>query len=332
MSKEYNQNDAISLSATPLSVIGDFAWDVMIRTNSELLTGGDTFGDVVLAPGGSAANVSVWAARCGLETNFIGKIGRDRLGDLAKEDLQGEGVRAFFIETDSHLTASVAVWIDHKGERSMVSGQGADFYLLASELPRAILRQSEHLHLTAWSFFTDPPRSALQEAAHYAKQNGATLSLDPASFQLIGEMGIKRFVESTKDLDIDIFFPNYQEGQAISEESEPKKIAEKLSELYPTALIVLKLDAKGAFLYKQDAVGDQSDLSNGIRIPASDSHLIDATGAGDSFAGSFLAKYLQGASAKEAAIFATQVSGWVIEHLGARPKADVKLNELLSTM
>ncbi len=329
MNEKNIQNDRISLSATPLSVIGDFAWDVMIRTNSELLTGGDTFGDVVLAPGGSAANVSVWAARCGLETNFIGKIGRDRLGDLAKEDLQSEGVRSFFIETDSHLTASVAVWIDHKGERSMVSGQGADFYLLASELPRAILRQTEHLHLTAWSFFTDPPRSALQEAAHYAKQHGATLSLDPASFQLIGEMGIQRFIESTKDLDIDIFFPNYQEGQAISEENEPKKIAEKLSELYPTALIVLKLDAKGAFLYKH---GGKGALSDGIHIPASDNHLIDATGAGDSFAGSFLAKYLRGSSAKDAATFASQISGWVIEHLGARPKADTKLNELLNTI
>ncbi len=318
--------DSISLSATPLSVIGDFAWDVMIRTNSELLTGGDTFGDVVLAPGGSAANVAAWAARCGLETNFIGKIGRDKLGDLAKEDLQSEGVRAFFIETDSHLTASVAVWIDHTGERSMVSGQGADFYLLASELPRTILRQSEHLHLTAWSFFTDPPRSALQEAASYAKKHGATLSLDPASFQLIGEMGIKRFINSTKDLGIDIFFPNYQEGQAISQEDEPEKIAKKLGELYPSALIILKLDAKGAFLYK---AGSEGTLGEGVHILPSDSHLIDATGAGDSFAGAFLAKYLQGANPIDAATFATRISGWVIEHLGARPKADTKLSKLL---
>jgi len=287
-SEQHESSDSISLSATPLSVIGDFAWDVMIRTNSELLTGGDTFGDVVLAPGGSAANVSVWAARCGLETNFIGKIGRDRLGDLAKEDLQTEGVRAFFIETDSHLTASVAVWIDH------------------------------------------------QEAAHYAKEHGATLSLDPASFQLIGEMGVQRFVEATKDLDIDIFFPNYQEGQAISCESEPKKIAEKLGELYPTALIILKLDAKGVFLYKNDSNNNSNNdnnsaLSNGIHIPASDNHLIDATGAGDSFAGAFLAKYLNGVSAIDAATFATKISGWVIEHLGARPKADTKLQELLKS-
>ena len=71
-------------------MVGDFAWDVLIRTNTELLRGGDTFGEVMMMPGGSAANVAVWAARCGLPTHFIGKIGRDRLGQLARENLARE--------------------------------------------------------------------------------------------------------------------------------------------------------------------------------------------------------------------------------------------------
>ena len=104
----------------PLCVLGDFAWDVLIRTNTELLKGGDTFGEVMLTPGGSAANVSVWAARCGYDTHFVGKIGRDRFGLLAQEDLAAERVNAHLIETDAHLTGSVAVFVDHTGERSMV--------------------------------------------------------------------------------------------------------------------------------------------------------------------------------------------------------------------
>ncbi|MEZ5298503.1 MAG: carbohydrate kinase family protein [Ilumatobacteraceae bacterium] len=64
---------------------------MLIRTNTELMRGGDTFGEVAL-PGGSAANVAVWAARCGRPTHFIGKIGRDRMGQLAIEDLEQEGV------------------------------------------------------------------------------------------------------------------------------------------------------------------------------------------------------------------------------------------------
>ncbi|MFZ9159020.1 MAG: PfkB family carbohydrate kinase, partial [Ilumatobacteraceae bacterium] len=80
-------------TSTPqLCVLGDFAWDVLIRTNSELLRGGDTFGEVMLTPGGSAANVAVWASRCGTPTRFVGKIGRDRFGQLAQEDLECERV------------------------------------------------------------------------------------------------------------------------------------------------------------------------------------------------------------------------------------------------
>ena len=107
-----------------LCVLGDFAWDVLIRTNSELLQGGDTFGEVVLLPGGSAANVAVWGARCGVETHFVGKIGRDRMGELARENLEAERVTHHLIESDSNVTGSVAVFVDHTGERSMVSGHG----------------------------------------------------------------------------------------------------------------------------------------------------------------------------------------------------------------
>ena len=196
---------------TPLCVLGDFAWDVLIRTNSELLHGGDTFGEVMLTPGGSAANVAVWASRCGMNTRFVGKIGRDRFGQLAQEDLEREKVIAHLVETEAHSTGSVAVFVDHTGQRSMVSGHGADFYLMSSELPVEAISSAQHLHLTAWSFFTDPPRSAARKAARIAREHGATVSFDPGSFQMIQEMGVKNFLAVTADLDFDIVLPNKEE-------------------------------------------------------------------------------------------------------------------------
>jgi ribokinase len=304
----------------PLCVIGDFAWDVLIRTNSELLKGGDTFGEVMLTPGGSAANVAVWARRSGIETEFIGKIGRDRFGQLAREDLAKEQVVSHFVESDEHLTGCVAVFVDQSGERSMVSGRGADFYLLPSELPRDTVRRARHLHMTAWSFFVDPPRSAARAAAHLAQSSGATLSFDPGSFQMIEEMGVDHFLAVTQDLGIDVFLPNYQEGGVLTGLDEPEAIAAALAKLYPQALIMLKLDADGALVH-EDGVS--------TRVPPATNNLLDATGAGDSFAGAFLAKYLNGSSAINAAHFATSVSAWVIEHLGARPEPDARLRAIL---
>jgi ribokinase len=304
----------------PLCVIGDFAWDVLIRTNKALLTGGDTFGEVMLTPGGSAANVAVWAARCGLPTEFIGKIGRDRFGQLAQEDLTKENVTTHLVETDEHLTGCVAVFVDQTGERSMVSGRGADFYLLPSEVPRETVRRAGHLHMTAWSFFVDPPRSASRAAAHLAQECGATLSFDPGSFQMIEEMGVSQFLACTQDLGIDIFLPNYEEGEVLTGLDDPEAIAAALAGLYPKALIMLKLDADGALVY---------DAGVTTHIPPATNNLVDATGAGDSFAGAFLARYLSGSTAIEAARFATTISAWVIEHLGARPEPDARLRATL---
>src|SRR5690625_5403803 len=158
--------------ALPLVVLCDFAWDVLIRTNTRRLPGGDTYGEVALMPGGSAANVAVWAQRCGLKTGFIGTIGLDRMGELARDDLNAEQVQSWLLHSDAQLTGSVAVFVDETGERSMVSGRGADHFLLPSELPRQVISEAGCLHLTAWSFFTDPPRAAAREAARIARQAG----------------------------------------------------------------------------------------------------------------------------------------------------------------
>lgn len=308
-------------SGFPLVVLGDYAWDVLIRTNTQLLRGGDTYGEVMLSPGGSAANVAVWARRCGLATRFVGKIGRDRFGQLAQAELADEDVDAYLVHTDAQLTGSVAVFVDHTGERSMVSGRGADHYLLPSELPRNILSTTRHLHLTAWSFFSDPPRTAARDAAALAKEAGATISFDPGSFQLIGDLGVDEFLSHTRDLGIDVLLPNYEEAEVLSGESEPEPMAARLAEIFPEALIVLKLDAHGSLILE----GGRSH-----RIPPATDRLVDATGAGDSYAGAFLAGYLSGKSLLEAARLATEVSAWTIQKLGARPVPDADLQARLA--
>lgn len=217
----------------------------------------------------------------------------------------------------------MAVFVDQTGERSMVSGHGADFYLIPSELPRNVITSSSHLHLTAWSFFTDPPRSAARIAAQLAHQNNLTISFDPASFQMIQEMGVEQFLSWTKDLNINIFFPNFEEGRVLTGCDEPEAIVRSLANIYDNALIILKLDADGALVF---------DGKTATQIAPATNNLVDATGAGDSFAGAFLAHYLKSNSAVDAAKFATKVAAWVIEHLGARPVTDTRLQQIIQAL
>lgn len=322
-------DSAYPAEPVPLVVVGDYAWDVLIRANTALLAGGDIFGEVQLAPGGSAANTAVWARRCGQPTRFVGKIGRDRFGSLAEEELASEGVDAVWVYSDAHLTGSVAVWIDHQGQRSMVSGKGADHYLLPSELPVSLLARARHLHLSAWSFFGDPPRAAVRRAARIVKDAGGTVSLDPGSFQMIQELSAESFYEMTSDLGLDVVFPNAEEGEVLTGETQPQRVAAALAERYPGAVVALKLDSDGAYVLEPGVDGA---LPRGTHLPPAKGQLVDATGAGDAFAGAFLAARWHGASAAEAAAGANQVSAWVIERIGARPKPDVALGTLLSRL
>jgi ribokinase len=202
-----------------------------------------------------------------------------------------------------------------------VSGHGADFYLLPSEVSGDVIRRCDHLHLTAWSFFTDPPRSAARQAALWAHERGATLSFDPGSFQMIEEMGVEQFLAVTQDLGIDVLLPNKEEGGVLTGVKDPVDIARELDVMYPSALVILKLDADGALVWLDGAAH---------HIPPATNNLVDATGAGDSFAGSFLARHLTGSSPVEAAEFATRIAAWVIEHPGARPAPDHRLQAILA--
>ena len=307
-----------------MCVVGDFAWDVLIRTNSELLRGGDTFGEVMLTPGGSAANVAVWASRAGQPTEFIGKIGRDRFGQLAQEDLEREQVVAHFVETEAHLTGSVAVFVDHTGERSMVSGHGADFYLLPSELPRAVDRRARSTCTSRRGRSSStrraprpaPPRCCAQRA-------GATLSFDPGSFQMIGEMGVRPLPRGHPGPGHRHPPPEQGGGQRCSPAVSPNRW--RSPPRWPSCT-----RARSSCSSSTPTARSSTRPATTTHIPAGTNNLVDATGAGDSFAGGFLAHYLEHRDAVAAARFATTISAWVIEHLGARPEPDARLRAILS--
>ena len=305
----------------PIIAVGDLVWDVLVKPDNILLPGGDTTGRIALAPGGSAANVAAWVARSGMPAGFVGKVGADVFGNLITEDLEREGVAPHISRAASHDTGVILVLIDRAGQRSMVTNQGADFHLLPEDLPEAALRAAVHVHITAWSLFTDPPRAAALRAAQIAKTAGATISFDPASYQMIREIGHDKFERITDQLPIDMLFPNREEGQALTGERAPADVAQALHERYPNAIVVLKLDREGCYVKTRD---------HAQHYPTGDGPVVDATGAGDAFDAAFIARYLRDADLAGAARFANEIGSWVVARFGARPPADAELAQILA--
>ena len=93
----------------------------------------------------------------------------------------------------------------------MVTNRGADHQLMPDMTPEGVLRSCSHLHVTGWSLCSDPPRAAALHAARIASASGATISFDPASYQIIREIGHDQFDRITADLPVDMLFPNRDE-------------------------------------------------------------------------------------------------------------------------
>jgi ribokinase len=225
------------------------------------------------------------------------------------------------VYSDAAPTGVILVLIDQSGQRSMLTNQGADFQLLPSELPLETIQTSSHVHITAWSVFTDPPRAAALEAARLATAAGATVSFDPGSYQMIRQIGREEFKRATKALSVDIMFPNLEEGQALTGVEAPRAVLDKLREEYPNTLICLKLDKDGVLV---------ADGDNVFQVEATRDTVMDATGAGDSFCGAFLGHYLGSRDALAAARLGVNVAGWVVSVFGARAPINAELERRIA--
>lgn len=307
----------------PIIAVGDLVWDVVVQPHHVLLPGGDTTGRIALSPGGSAANTAVWVARVGGDAGFVGSLGADFFGDAIARDLEAENVQCWLTRTNERDTGVVLVLVDQQGQRSMVTNQGADFVLRPEDLPEAVLRNAGHIHLTAWSLFNDPPQAAAMRAAQLGRAGGATISLDPASFQMIQDFGRDAFIKLFANTPIDILLPNRDEAQALTGERHPQRMAERLRQMFPGATIVIKLDNDGCYVMSDR--GDQA-------YPTTHVQVMDTTGAGDSFDAAFLARYLATGDIDLAARTANAVAGWVVSRTGARPPVDSALRDILSAL
>ncbi len=306
----------------PILAVGDLVWDVLVKPDALLLPGGDITGQIALAPGGSAANTAAWVARCGAAASFVGMIGSDVFGDLILADMAREGVTLHTPRTTERGTGVILAMIDRAGQRSMVTNQGADFALMPADLPFDAIASAGHVHITAWSLFTDPPRAAALAAAQAARAAGVPVSLDPASYQMIRELGHDAFNQIINKLPVDIFFPNRDEGMALTGERDPEAIARALARRFPGAMIVLKLDRDGCYVLSG---------SYARHHPTSDTTVVDTTGAGDAFNAAFLARFRRDGDLGAAARYANAVAGWVVGQYGARPAGDAALQAILAS-
>lgn len=283
--------------------LGDCMLDVALRT--ECTAGvSHCFAQATVSPGGSAANFAVWVARLGGEAGLIARVGDDVLGQALVRDLQQEGVETH-VALGDETTGMLVTLVDRSDNISIVAARGATSRLSRDDLDWPLLERAELLHVTGFSFLEEAPRSAALSAMAHVKARGKLLSLDPSTHGYVQRVGATAFLDLVAD--VDILFPNLDEGRALTGEQQPDEIMRVLLHRFP--VVALKLGAEGAMA----GTGDQV-----IHHPGWDVPVVDATGAGDAFAAAFVVSWLADHDLSAALEEGNRTAAGVVQLAGAR--------------
>jgi sugar/nucleoside kinase (ribokinase family) len=274
--------------------LGDLVTDVTVVPVGALRPGDDTPARVRIGGGGQAANWCAWVAHMGGRSRLITRVGRDRTGQQLVDELEDGGVEVRAVR-GSEPTGTVVVLVDQGGDRSFFTDRGAVLALRPEELPREWLCGATLLHLPLYSLLVEPLADAARQAARWARDGGALLSIDLSSAAGIAARGPAALVDELGRLGPELLFANEEEASALGVPLE--RIA---------ARPVLKLGRAGCRL-------------DGRVFAAPPAVAVDATGAGDAFAAAFCLEYARSRDADAAAAAALVAGARAVGRLGARP-------------
>ncbi len=242
--------------------------------------GGSSTGmPLVARPGGAPANVAVAAARLGVESSFVGVVGRELFGDFILRSLGAEGVDVSGVRRCEPPTRTSLAFVEitEPGDRSFTfyrSDPAADELLSPEDVPENLLDGASSLSFGSMPLLAEPARSAVQEAVRRAARRGVPVAFDvnlrihlwkdvPAAREaILPLLGASRIVKLSDD-ELEPLF-----GTGNAEEA-----AEAVLGL-GAALVFVTSGPRGAFYATKGFSGS---------VPAFRVRAVDPTGAGDAF-------------------------------------------------
>jgi sugar/nucleoside kinase (ribokinase family) len=266
-----------------LLCVGDLNLDLVITPAHGLVVGSDTPGEVAMSGGGSAANVAAWAVAAGVDARFVGTIGDDPTGALLTSSLAAQGVEVVPIVRSSARSRTVAVIVGADGERSMVSDLDPSVALVLDDLDQRWFDGVHWLHLTGYSAIEPATRPLFAALLDAARRRGLPCSIDPSSADLL-RRSFERHEARSAFRGVDVLFPNRDEAAFLTGLDDPAAAATDLLEL--AATVAVTCASQGAVIATR---------GEPLRhVAAQPVHVTNALGAGDAFAGGFLAGVLMG--------------------------------------
>lgn len=232
--------------------------------------------------GGAPANVAAAVARLGGKSALITKLGEDAFGDHIVEVLKDAGVDTSKISRTNEVNTALAfVSLKEDGNRdfSFYRNPSADMTLSDSEVQEEWFDNCHTLHFCSVDLIECPMKYAHKKAIETALKKGSIVSFDPNV-----RLPLWKNPEDCRNTILE-FLP-YAHVIKISDEeldfitgySDMEKAKEVIFKGNCKVLIYTK-GGEGAEVYTKDSM---------VSVKGLKTNVVDTTGAGDSFIGSFL--------------------------------------------
>lgn len=232
--------------------------------------------------GGDVSTVAIAASRFGARTGIITCIGSDHFGDLLIDLWQQEHVDSQFVLRDPAAPTGV-YFVSHNetGHRfSYLRSGSAASRIRPEQLPLSAISSARWLHVSAISqAISESSLTTVSAAITAARASGTRVSYDPNLRLALWPLErARQTIRSTIPL-ADLFLPSLEDIVMLSGATSPEQAMDWCIDA-GARQVVLKLGARGAMAYID---------AQQFFIQPNDVNLVDATGAGDCFAGVLLA-------------------------------------------
>ena len=227
----------------------------------------------VEVPGGSAANTVAAASCLGMRGAFIGKAGRDAIGENYIKDMAANGVVPHILTGKSGSGVSLVFSVASGAGTTIVTSPGAALELSEEEICQELFKGYDYLHLEGYLFRCP---GVVEKAMAIARKEGMTISFD---------LGNSRIVENNLQLvrslvreHVDILFANEDEARALTG-LEGVEAAMELSGRGCGMTAVVKMGEKGSVVCRGGEL---------FKVASESVEVADTVGAGDAYAAGFL--------------------------------------------
>lgn len=236
--------------------------------------------------GGDTSNAAIAAARSGASVGMVTSIGQDAAGDSFVTLWQSEGVDTALVTRDAEAPTGIyfVTHNEHGHHFTFYRRGSAASRMKPATLPEAALRQARVLHLSGITLgISETACDAGLRAMEVAREAGTLVSFDTNLRLRLWPLARATAVIHAAIGMADVVFPSLDDAQALTGLHSPESIADFYLTLCP--LVLLKLGAEGVLV----ATREERQRVAGYKVPA-----VDATGAGDTLAGTFLARRVAG--------------------------------------